>query len=214
MFSFFEKSKITIRSVSIPDFGWPKVKEDDTIIQWVNPEKTIAVSINYFEMIPDLPTIRDVSVLRSFYRNLVNKANGGLLAAELYKQQEFDVIKTLFKIPQQPRGMTYIGSLTIPFSTCSFVLKVHAVEPGMTGIREAMVADKLLRTGNFDMADWDCDPYDKDLKTGVVMNMAEAENYDAEFPNHPLSQVRNLLNQIEKGFQGDPALKKLRFFGC
>jgi hypothetical protein len=153
-----------------------------------------------------------VNVILSFYRNLVNEANGGLLAAELFKQQGFDVIKTIIKIPQQPRGMAYIGSLTLPFSTCSFVLKVHAVEAGMTGLREAMVADKLLRAGNFDMDNWDSDPYDKDLKTGVLMNLAEAENYDVDFPDHPLSRVKDLLNKIEKGFQADPALKKLRFF--
>jgi hypothetical protein len=194
MFSFF-KNEISIRSVSIPDFGWPKVREEEAIIMWGNPERTAVVSINYFDLVPNIPTVRDVNVIRSFYRNLINEANGGLLAAELFKQQGFDVVKTIFKIPQQPRGMAYIGSLTLPFSTCSFVLKVHAVEAGMTGLREAMVADKLLRAGNFDMDNWDSDPYDKDLKTGVLMNLAEVENYDMDFPDHPLSRVRDLLTR-------------------
>lgn len=213
MFSFFRKSEISIKSVSIHDFGWPKVTEEDGIIRWVNQERTAVVTINYFDLVPDIPTRdRDVNVLRSFFRNSINKANGGLLAAELYQLQGFDVIKTIFKIPQEPNGRQYIGSLTLPFSTCSFVLKVHAIEAGITGFRDTMVADELLRGGNFDLADWDCDPYDKDLKTGLLMNLSEAEKYDVEYPDHPLSIVRNMLNQIEKGFQADPALKKLRFF--
>jgi len=205
-------SEISIKSVSIPDFGWLKVTEEDGIIMWGNPERTAVVSINYFNEVPNIPSVRDMNVQRSYYRNLINESNGGLLAAELYQAQEFDVIKTIFKFPRQPKGMQYLGSLTLPFSTCSFVLKVHAIEAGMTGFRDAMVADELLRGGNFDLADWDCDPYDKELKTGLLMNLSEAEKYDVKYPDHPLSIVRDLLNRIEKGFQADPALKKLRFF--
>jgi hypothetical protein len=182
------------------------------VIQWINPEETIAVSINYFDIIPDIPTVRDVHVLRSFYRTLIADHNGGLIAVELNKRQQFDIIKTIFKVPQEPSGIRYIGSLTIPFKTCSFVLKVQAVEGGITGMREAAVMDKLLKAGNFDEVIMGADPYDKGFKTGLLMTTAEAQIYDADFPNHPLSQVRNLLSQIEKQFQWEPTLEKLQHF--
>ena len=52
MFSFFKKNEISIRSVSIPNIGWPKVREEEGIIVWGNPERTAIVSVNYFELVP------------------------------------------------------------------------------------------------------------------------------------------------------------------
>ena len=210
MLSLFNKKRITIESVSIPDFGWPKVKGDSSIIQWINPDQTIAISINYFDIVPDIPTVKDVNVLRAFYRNIIAEINGGLIELELYKRQQFDIVKSIFKIPQKPSGMTYIGSLTIPFSTCSFVLKVQAVESGATGMREAVVVNKFLSTGNFDDATWSSDPYDKEFKTGSLMNKSEVQSFDIDFPDHPLSQVRTLLGEIEEGLKWESAVKKLR----
>src|SRR5687768_6912620 len=114
MFSLFSKKNVTIKSVSIPDFGWSKVKEDKSIIQWINPDETIAISINYFDIVPNIPSLKDVNVLRGFYRNLVTGVDGGVIEVELYQHQHFDIIRTIFKIPQKPSGMTYVGSLTIP----------------------------------------------------------------------------------------------------
>ena len=208
MFSLFNKNRVTIKSVSIPELGWPKVKEDNSIIQWINPEQTIAISINYFESIPDIPTVKDVNVLRAFYRKIITEIDGGLIELELYKRQQFDVVKSIFKIPQKPSGMTYIGFLTVPFSTCSFVLKVQAVESGTTGMRETVIANKFLSTGTFNDATWSSDPYDKEFKTGALMNKAEAESYDIDFPHHPLSQVRTLLGEIEKGLKWESAVEK------
>lgn len=212
MFSLFSKKNVTIESVSIPDFGWPKVKENKSIIQWVNPDETIAISINYFDIVPNIPTLKDVNVLKGFYRNLVTGADGGVVEVVLYKRQQFNIIRTIFKIPQMPSGMTYVGSLTIPFSTCSFVLKIQAVESGATGMREAIVVNKLLSAGNYDEASWSSDPYDKEVKTGRLMNKAEDQSYDDDFPNHPLSQVRNLLSQIEEDVQWQSEVEKLRPF--
>lgn len=212
MFSFFRKDKISIKSISIPDFGGRKEKDDDAIIQWVNQEEPIAVSINYFDKIPDIPTIKDVNMLRGFYRDLVLSINGGIIEVELFKRQELDIVRTIFKIPKPVKGMMYIGSLTIPFSTCSFVLKVQADEFGATGMREAIVVNKLFSTGSFGEATWSADPYDKAFTDGHLMNQAEDQIYDAEFPAHPLSRVRTILDQIEKDFQFDTSVKKLKPF--
>ena len=212
MLSFFSKKKVSIQSISIPDLGWPKVKDNEAIIQWINPEETIAVSISYFGLMPDIPTIKNMDLLRAYYRELLAGVGGGLIEVELYKRHQFDIVKTIFKIPQKPSGMTYIGSLTIPFSTCSFVLKVQAVEAGLTGMRETLVANSFLSDVNFDMDAWSADPYDKEYKTGALMNKAEDQQYDSDYPKHPLSQVRNLLNQLEKGFQWESAVEKLSSF--
>lgn len=209
MLSFFKK-KVSINSISIPELGWPKEKEENAIL-WVNPEGTIAVSINFFEQAPDIPTIKKVNELRDFYRDLIISVNGGIIEVEVFKRQQFDIVRTIFKIPKPDKGMLYVGSLTIPFGTCSFVLKVQAVEAGPTGMREAVVANSLLGDASFDMAKWSADPYDNEITTGNLMNKAEDQKYDADFPHHPLTKVRSLLKELE-GFTWKSELEKLPKF--
>lgn len=210
MRSFFKK-KISVDSISIPQLDWPKEKEGN-VVSWVNPQGTIAVSINFFEQAPDIPTIKDIDELRSFYRGLIINANGGMIEVEKSKRQQFDIVRTIFKVPRSGMGMLYIGSLTIPFDTCSFVLKVQAVEGGATGMREAFIVDRLLRDGSFNEATWSADPYNSDITTGNLMNKSEDQKYDVDFPDHPLTQIRKLLTQLEQGFAWDAALEKLPRF--
>ena len=217
MFSLFKRKKISISSISIADFGWTMTKDGKSVIQWINPEQTIAVSINFFEIPPDIPTITNIDILRKFYRDSISKVHGGLIEVELSKKDKISFIKTIFKLPQEHTGMTYIASLTIPFETCSFVLKVQAAEIGATGIREALIADRLISTNIISLGDdgysnWSVDPYDNDFKGGALMNKSEHYIYDSEFPNHPLTQARHLITQIENGIQWKPELETLSAF--
>lgn len=202
MFSLFKKPKATINSISIPNFGWEQVKNDAEIQQWINPEQSIALSINFFDLKPDLPTATDVDLLRSFYRNQLVAHNGGLIETNLINLKTYSLIKTIFKIPQQPTGMTYLASLTIPFKKCSYVVKIQAVEVGATGMRDTVVSTKLLTEGKIglggdDFEGWFADPYDPSIKEGTPMNLSEDIAYDAMFPKHPLSQARSLLAKLE-----------------
>lgn len=210
MLSFFKK-KISVDSISIPELNWPKQKEGN-VISWVNAEGTIAVSVNFFDMAPDIPTIKNIDKLRSFYHELIKSANGGMIEVETSKRQQFDLVRTIFKIPRSGMDMLYIGSLTIPFGTCSFVLKVQAIEAGPTGMRETFIVDRLLKDGSFDEATWSADPYNSDITTGNLMNKSEDQKYDVDFPDHPLTQVRKLLTQLEHGFTWKPELEKLPRF--
>ena len=43
------------------------------------------------------------------------------------------------------------------------------------------------------MDGWFKDPYDNSFKKGLLMNLSEKPEYDAMFPNHPLSILRNII---------------------
>jgi len=210
MLSFFKK-KISVDSISIPELGWPREKEGNAVL-WLNPEGSIAVSINFFDQAPDIPTIKDINNLQAFYRDLIISVNGGVIEVELLKRQQFDLVRTIFKIPQPGRGMLYVGSLTIPFHTCSFVLKIQAIEAGPTGMREALIVDRLFKDGTFEENTWAADPYDNEITLGTLMNKSEDQRYDVDFPDHPLTQVRNLLSQLEQEFTWETQLEKLPRF--
>lgn len=215
MFSLFKRKKINIRSVSIPDLGWAKTKNEPSIIQWINPEQTIAVSINFFELPPDIPTIKNVEALRNFYRHSIPGVNAGLIEVELSQKDKLSFVRTIFKLPQEDAGMTYIASLTLPFKTCSFVLKVQAAEIDITGMREALIANRLISTNILSAngySDWSSDPYDNSFQSTTLMNKSEEDRYDNEFPDHPLTQARQILKQIEDGVKWSPALETLPQF--
>ena len=217
MFSFFKRKKIGIDAISIPDFGWTKTKSDKAIIQWINPEQTIAISINFFELQPDIPTIKNIETLRKFYRHSISNVNGGLIEVELSQKDKLPFIRTIFKLQPGQSGMIYLASLTLPFEACSFVLKVQAAEVGPTGMREAVVADRLISTNVISIdengySNWFCDPYDNAFQGGVLMNKSEQDDYDVEFPIHPLTQVRQLLKQIESGLQWKSELETIPVF--
>ena len=56
-----------------------------------------------------------------------------------------EAIEMIVKQPNQPTGMTYNGSFMIPFKGYNFVIKMQAVEAGMTGIREAITMEKWMQ---------------------------------------------------------------------
>jgi len=218
MFNLFKK-KPTINSISsLPDWGWIMEQNTEGVKQWVNKEETRAMSIHFFDLPPDLPTIQDIGILRTYYRDLIAKNNFGLIQVDKLLIKGFEVIQTIFKIPQQPTGMTYLASLTIPFETCSYVIKIQAPEIGITGSRDTVILTKFMNEGliSFEgdkLVGWAQDPYDSGISEGTLMNLSEQEQYDALFPEHPLTEARKLLNAVKADMQFGEELGKLRAFG-
>lgn len=217
MFSLFGKNKASIKSIEIPNFGWRKVNENDNIIQWINPQETMAISINFFDLAPDLPTITNLDALRRYYRQSIAAVNGGIIAIDILALKNIPVVRTIFKTPQQPSGMTYLAALTIPFENCSYVVKVQCAECGTTGIRDAVIGQKLLLNGTLKVGEngyenWFSDPYDDTFKSGTLMKQSEQSIYDKDFPDHPLTQARMIIEQLSKELIFKPEMEQLSPF--
>jgi hypothetical protein len=217
MFKFFKKKKITINLISIPNFNWEIVEDNKSVKQWINPEQTISLSLNFFDLKPNLPLTNNIDELRVFYRNQIVSYNGGLVEVEVLDLKGFYAIKTIFKIPQEPTGMVYLASFTIPFEECSFVFKIQAPEIGITGMRDSVIVEKLLSEEKISFGDeglegWFNDPYDSELKEGTLMNKSEEGIYDELFPEHPLTLARALLQRIESEISFDKELGKIKKF--
>ena len=176
----------------------------------MNPERSISVSINYFKSKPDLPSSSSIDMLRVFYRNQITEHNGGLLLVDFFKHENITGIETLFKIPLSPSGTVYLASLTIPFRSSSYVIKVQAREMGLTGVRDAVISDRLTKKG--DNENWSADPYNPNFTDGTLMNRSEDPTYDSEFPDHPLSEARRIIAEIKKGMKFKPEIGELKEF--
>ncbi|WP_421800046.1 hypothetical protein [Haliscomenobacter sp.] len=219
MLNIFKKKSPKINAVQIPEWGWTKEEENSSVIVWVNPEQTIALSLNYFDKEPDLPTIKDVEILRKFYRGLISQVNGGLVEVNLLTLKGHSAVRTIFKIPQEPTGVAYLASLTIPFERSSYVVKIQAPEVGTTGFRDTLISAKLLdenvvQLGENGFENWFSDPYDQDFKEGLLMNKSEDAQYDEDFPDHPLTLARKFLAKIENEIQFSEDIKKNKKFNA
>ncbi|MFK7798629.1 MAG: hypothetical protein AB8E82_14350 [Aureispira sp.] len=216
MFGFLRK-KPTIDAIQFPTFDWELVEQSKEAKRWIHPEQTQVLTVNFFATAPDLPTIQDIDALRQFFRKQVASANGGIIQIDTQQISGCTAIKTIFKFPQEPSGMTYLGSLIFPFKKYSYVVKIQAIEVGTTGLRESLILNKLMQAGAVDMGNngfegWSSDPYLADFGEGNVMNLSEAEAYDDQFAQHPLSQVREGLRIIEKQLILEAMLQKLAPF--
>lgn len=222
MFNFFKKSSPNIHSITLPNWGWVKETDNKSIRQWVNREETIVLVLHFFDLKPDIPTITNMDALRDFYRRGLIEVKGGVIEVEKTALAGgYSAIRSIFKFPQQPVGMAYLASLTIPFDNYSYVIKIQAPEIGTTGIRDSLIFTEFLRNKkeplNLEKPEtmyqgWFQDPYDASFQSPCLMNKSEDSLYDEQFPDHPLSQVRKLLTQLESGLGFKAELEKVKPF--
>jgi len=216
MFNWFKSKDIDL--VRLDEDGWRLREKSSELKVWENSSGDV-LSLNFFDKEPDIPfALSEIDGLRKFYRNLIAESGGGILKLETVELGGLTAIETLCKLPKQPSGMIYVGSLTIPFREKSYVVKLQCTEQGITGMREAVF---FASRAHFDedgeedfdpFKGWAKDPYDETFTDGVLMNLSEDEQYDEKFPNHPLSRVRRYLKEIKQTISFDEKLFDLPKF--
>jgi hypothetical protein len=181
---------------------------------WQTPDGD-GVGIYYFPIPPDiLADINSLESVSSFYGNMIAEAKN--ITGISIGSVDIDgckFVKMIIKVPQQPFGMSYIGSLTLPFRDFSFVVKMQCAERETTGIRESIVTDELLgkgeikidKSGKFE--GWEM-PSVATHSAVWKTNRAEAIEYDVRFPNHTLSILRRTSNQIEESIKVSDDVKR------
>ena len=154
--------------------------------------------------------------IRQIYRETLGE-HGGIVSVEPVTISSIKSIETIFKLQQKPTGMTYIASLTIPLRDFSFVVKFQCPEVGITGIRDAAIFLKLkpgLKCGpNGAPHGWFKDPYAARYDSQARYNLSDAAQYDADFPDHPLSRARRHLGSLKTCLHVEKALADLPQFG-
>ncbi|MGW4032118.1 hypothetical protein ACWEFL_22870 [Streptomyces sp. NPDC004838] len=173
---------------------------------WANDAGDV-LSLHFFGLTPDLPAALDNGpALREGLTRIIAGAGGGLIEASVKSLGTLPALRQILKLPLpgQPSGQAFVGSFTVPRANCSTVVKIQAPERGITGVREATVMaqvghDKYFRPH----------PYAPDVQGGLPFHVADHAQWDAQFPDHPLSRVRSTLDALAGAVQVAPEFAAL-----
>jgi hypothetical protein len=187
--------------------------EEGNLRQWHTADGDF-VSLNYYSGTPDLGgPLADIEKVRTAYRETAVRAGGASVEVDPRVIDDCQALRTILKILQQPKGVIYIGALTLPFRDFSYLVKAQCAETGTTGMRDATVFTIMMQKGeiSFDQDgtpdNWMRDPYDPAISLPFMRNHSEDPAYDADFPGHPLSRARDSLRHLERTVHVAPALK-------
>ena len=199
----FGRATPSIDSISFDTFNWQMAESNDSVKAWRNLAENAQLSLHFFNIPPDLPSL-DENTLRAMHRKSLG-SGGALITVKVEDATRFPIVETVFKI-RIGQQIHYVGSFIIPFKGFSYVIKIQAIELGATGLRDSLIADKCLRNGTIVFTDdgmqgWDADPYDKDYENELLMNISDREEYDDQFPDHPLTIIRGRLRQVRRSLK-------------
>lgn len=176
-----------LESIAFDTSAFQLVRSDPTEIFWLTPDGDI-VSVHFFDRPPDLPTdARSIDDLRVFMLKLLSGSSTRLVELASHAIADCRALRMIVKAPQQPSGMTYVGSISIPFLAFSYVIKAHCPEREPIGVRDTVLLDRALGAQTIALGD-----------NGAIIGPWDPDDarHDADFPAHPISRSRRLLAEI------------------
>ena len=191
-----ETRQPSLDSVRFDATGWSYQGEPQPseVRVWHTPDGD-GVGVYFFAVPPNLPRqATSAAALTAFYRRMMAGSSARLLEALPIECGNCAAVRALLAVPESPSGRSYLGSITVPFRNFSFVIKCQCAENGVTGIKEAILQDRRLRSSNFETFDPD------------------AEVYDREFPDHPVARARRILNHVAATLEIAPGTLRLPKF--
>ena len=111
----------------------------------------------------------------------------------------YSIVKTI-----SDKGASYILRINLKNKAnneCVAEIQGQFYEMGSTGLRDCIgmeLAERLnlVKFKGDKMVGWNEDPYDKKFTRGIPMNLSERIGLDGMFPDHPLSQARELVQAV------------------
>jgi len=142
----------------------------------------------------DVPGEATDEDLRTFFAPTIEQERDRLLDVRWTWTDDVRGVRLTTEEPlDRFEGKAYHISLMIPYGRTGWSISLRAKEEGTTGFREAVLTDRFLHEAGSDL--------DEDA-LGLIMHrvMTEgmAEQWDPEFPDHPLSVVRSAVARIEE----------------
>jgi hypothetical protein len=146
--------------------------------------------------------LSDERGLQSYCRRIAESQGAGLVEVEAATSAEGPCLKYIYKRLEKP-AFKFFGVVAIPVAEATWIWMVVTGERGTTGVREAVVTAKLFEAGKLTLesykTSWAQDPYDPSyagVDKSTLRYISDSPEYDADFPDHPLTKMRRELRRL------------------
>jgi hypothetical protein len=122
------ESAFTTDSIRFNTSGLMLRKNEPARQLWLNAFNDV-IEFRAFDLQPDIPVrLSDARGLRAFYDSGAVAQQGSVIRLEVRAIQNIRAVLLELQLPAQPRGSTFVASITLPFRDGSFVIKAQAIE--------------------------------------------------------------------------------------
>jgi len=149
-----------------------------------------------------LPSLSDPVGLQRSCRRFSEDQRSGLVDVAVRDGTRGPCLTYVYKRLEIP-AFTFFGIVSAPAPAGSWMWMVIARERGTTGVREAVVTARLFNSGHLTLesykSSWARDPYEPEyagVDRSTLRYLSDAVEYDAEFPDHPLTKTRRELARL------------------
>lgn len=191
--------------------GWFERPPGDGMRRWDSRSGAV-LGLSIVSLKSAVPAAGDIIGLRRMARQLAMNSGGGLVEAELADSPYGPCRRLIYKHPHG-NGFVFKGMLWMPVNDHWLVWTAVDGERGTTGVREAMITAEMFDDGRLTVElyqrTWAADPYEPLLAVAdrrVLRYISDDQQFDARFPDHPLSRVRAVLRELLTSVFADPAL--------
>lgn len=181
--------------------GWEEIQEGRDMALWRDVYGNFLGLVRTLGPLP-LPPLGDREAVRRHCRLIAQDMGSGLIEAEVVESVDGSAVRFICKHLHMPE-LEFTGVLMVPRPSASWVWSVTEKARDGTGAREAAVAHHLIEEGKLTLENyrtvWAQDPYDPsyhEVDSISLRYLSDDERYDEQFPNHPLSRVRQELRKL------------------
>jgi hypothetical protein len=122
------ESAFTTDSIRFSTLGLMLRKNEPARQLWLNTFNDV-IEFRAFDLPPDIPVrLSNARGLRAFYDSGAGYQQGSVIGLEVRAVQKFRAVLLELQLPAQPRGSTFVASITLPLREGSFVIKAQAIE--------------------------------------------------------------------------------------
>jgi Tfp pilus assembly protein PilF len=208
----------TARAIRFDTEGWRSVKAQGDGLEWRDALGNRLRVCFHMKPVEHLAEAVDIGSLRAFCRRKSEAGGGAIVSVETIGIAGIRCLMAIDKYERRP-ACDYVGAITIPLADSHFEIVMNAREHGITGVREAVVINHLLKRGELDLSaltsaesevvpipGWCHDPYDPGYDGRVLYSLSDDARLDALFPDHPLSRIRCSFARIQPSLEFDASV--------
>ena len=193
-------SRLANFEVSFP--GWEEVERKRDFVVWRNQAGDV-LSLAAIDEPGAWSNASDTDAVRNLARAHAEECGAGLVEASIVSPSDPRIVSFIYK-KLVGTGFRFNGIQIVISKPFSWIWTVVDQEKGTTGVREAVVTDRMIGEGSLTLesyeSDWARDPYYPDY-VGVdrrnLRYISDDPKYDGQFPHHPLAMIRRRFGDLK-----------------